>query len=192
MSEKEFYTVSEVADLLDIQPRSVQIRCKTKGLEKIDGQYQIPADTVSFWVRRKEKILTSAERLQEMNVRMKERIDNADNELDQETEEMLTEYFTPDEYDEFKKRLTEYPLQRQIINQLTEQLQDYRNQVNYLQKSIDKQREQMDVVLDAIHKQTESIKASLQAIQQQNFIEAKKQGFDVENGWKTVVKKFDP
>jgi hypothetical protein len=67
------------------------------------------------------------------------------------------EYFTEGEYQEFHKRLAEYP-------HLKEQIQYVLKDLEYYRKSMGSKERQMEVILNMM--------------QQRNFIEAKEKGFD--------------
>lgn len=78
--------------------------------------------------------------------------------------EGITEFFTPDEYIEFQKRLTEYPLLKQMLNSSEEYINSLKNDLEYHRKIYQKH-------LDIHEKLIESIK-------ERNFIEAKEKRLD--------------
>lgn len=68
-----------------------------------------------------------------------------------------TEYFTEEEYQEFHRRLSEYPLLKEYIKTIL-------NELDYHKKSAEKHQEQMGIIL--------------RSLEQRNFIEAKEKGMD--------------
>ena len=80
---------------------------------------------------------------------------NSDNESEEEFD--YVEAFTTEEYLEFQKRINEYPVLREYIENLKEQIEFLR--FNSIQ-------------------QTETIKELSTGIKQRNYIEAKEKGFD--------------
>jgi len=69
----------------------------------------------------------------------------------------ITEYFTEDEYQEFQKRLTEYPL--------------IKEQLEYVKELMEKNRQDYQTQLALM-------KTIINSIEQRNFIEAKEKGLD--------------
>ena len=72
---------------------------------------------------------------------------------------MITEAFTSDEYDEFHKRLSEYPILKERTDNLTDRIDDILNGLEYHKKSAESHNRQMELILENLH--------------QRNFIEAK-------------------
>lgn len=161
MNESGYFTIKEASDFLGVSVRAIQGLAKRRGLQKDKrGRYMIPISVVNLWAR--ERSIKQAEYIV----------------ANQEHAELITEAFTPDEYAELEKRLQEYPMQRQEIENLKERITDYRNQVQYLQESLEKQRKQQAKIIETINTQAKSIAASIQALQQRNLIEAKDKGYD--------------
>lgn len=71
--------------------------------------------------------------------------------------ELLTEYFTPEEYNLFQKRLTEYPILKE--------------QIEYLKEQIEKNRDEHRLQLSIF-------KSLIASIEQRNYIEAKSKGIE--------------
>jgi predicted transcriptional regulator len=69
----------------------------------------------------------------------------------------VVEEFTKDEYQEFHRRLSEYPF-------LKEKIKDILNELDYHKKSIDSHNRQMEIILNMM--------------QQRNYIEAKEKKLD--------------
>lgn len=74
-----------------------------------------------------------------------------------EDDSLLTEYFTPEEYNLFQKRLTEYPILKE--------------QIEYLKDQIEKNRDEYRLQLSIF-------KSLVSSIEQRNYIEAKSKGID--------------
>ena len=74
------------------------------------------------------------------------------------------EYFTEQEYEEFKKRITEYPLLKEHINISDEYLYSLKSQIDYFRASYNKQLEIHEKLIDSV--------------KERNFIEAKEKGLD--------------
>ena len=79
-----------------------------------------------------------------------------DNDLT-EDDNGITEYFTEDEYQEFQKRLTEYPL--------------IKEQLEYVKELMEKNRQDYQT-------QFALMKTIINSIEQRNFIEAREKGLD--------------
>lgn len=89
----------------------------------------------------------------------------SDNETTEEKDlEGITEFFTNEEYEEFQKRLTEYPMLKQMLKASEEYISSLRNDVEYHRTIYQKH-------LDIHEKLIESIK-------ERNFIEAKEKKLD--------------
>ncbi len=83
---------------------------------------------------------------------------------DEKELEGITEFFTNEEYEEFQKRLTEYPLLKQMLSSSEEYISSLRNDLEYHRTIYQKH-------LDIHEKLIESIK-------ERNFIEAKEKNLD--------------
>lgn len=81
-----------------------------------------------------------------------------------ENSNLIEEFFTPEDYEEFKKRLTEYPLIIKHIDTLQAQIEYHKQQYSDLMK------------LHSEFMQMHQI--TLQNMNQRNFIEAKEKGLD--------------
>lgn len=140
------YTVKEAAELLKVSERAIQKRCKRDGLAKSKGKWLIAKINLEQWSE------------PETNHRPNQDEPTAQDELDE-----IIESFSLDEYEEFKKRLTEYPI-------LLERLKDYRNEIEYLKKSLDKQAEQMDKVLGSVQKSIESLHLAFDNVKRDQYL----------------------
>ena len=84
---------------------------------------------------------------------------------DNENEEFPhVEYFTSDEYEEFKKRITEYPFLKEQIESSKQHLEAMDKQIEYFRFSYNKQLEIHEKLIDSFR--------------ERNFIEAKEKRLD--------------
>jgi len=147
------YTTREAAKLISVNVRTVQRHIVTiiEELKNTDNKgVLIPEDIVNLLKQRhsNDTIATN------------ERHDN-DNKSEQFP---YVEYFTVEEYEEFKKRITEYPFLKEQINISKEYLESLKSQIEYFRMSYHRQ-------LDIHEKLIDSVK-------ERNFIEAKEKKLD--------------
>lgn len=83
----------------------------------------------------------------------------------------VTEYFTEEEYLEFQKRLTEYPILKEQIQNSKEYLNTIENQMEYFKNAYNKQLEMHENLV-------QSVKNFSDNLMQRNYIEAKEKGLD--------------
>lgn len=122
------YKLKEVAEILGVSDRTVERYLKSYfSIEK--GAYVVS-----------EKML--------------EVLKNQYLEIESDT---VVEEFTKDEYQEFHRRLSEYPF-------LKEKIKDILNELDYHKKSINSHNKQMEIILNMM--------------QQRNYIEAKEKKLD--------------
>lgn len=122
------YKLKEIAEILNVSDRTVQRYLNSYfSLEK--GAYVVS-----------EKML---------NILKKEH-------LEDESEDVV-ELFTKDEYQEFHKRLSEYPI-------LKDRIGDILNELDYHKRSAESHNKQMEIILNMM--------------QQRNYIEAKEKKID--------------
>ena len=50
VSPRTYYSVKEVADILDVNPRAIQKRCVRANLKLVNGVYMIPVDVFQKWI----------------------------------------------------------------------------------------------------------------------------------------------
>ena len=94
---------------------------------------------------------------------------------DNENEEFpYVEYFTADEYEEFKKRITEYPFLKEQIENSKEYLNAMEGQMEYFRNAYNKQLEMHETLI-------QSVKNFSDNLVQRNFIEAKDKGLDTDS-----------
>lgn len=141
------YTTKEAADILNVNIRTVQRHLATLSEELTNNDKKgilIPQDVVNLLKKRHDgDTMTTDERHNDDN--------NKDDDFD------YYEAFTTDEYIEFQKRINEYPILKEYIENLKEQIEFLR--FNTAQ-------------------QNETIKDLSTGIKQRNFIEAKEKGLD--------------
>ena len=88
-----------------------------------------------------------------------------------ESDNGVTEYFTEEEYLEFQKRLTEYPILKEQIQNSKEYLNTIENQMEYFKNAYNKQLEMHENLV-------QSVKNFSDNLMQRNYIEAKEKGLD--------------
>lgn len=146
------YTTKEVAELFGVSERTIQRHIATliDSLKNPSNKgISIPFDVVKFLASRHgyDKLTTDSDSMSE-----------------QENNYPYVEYFTEEEYEEFKKRITEYPFLKEQINISQEYLESLKSQIEYFRMSYHRQ-------LDIHEKLIDSVK-------ERNFIEAKEKGLD--------------
>ena len=143
------YTTKEVAELIGVSERTIQRHIATliETLKTPNNKgFTIPEDIVNLLLSRHQNDRTTTE-------------------SDTENSEFpYVEYFTEEEYEEFKKRITEYPFLKEQINISQEYLESLKSQIEYFRMSYHRQ-------LDIHEKLIDSVK-------ERNFIEAKEKGLD--------------
>lgn len=87
-----------------------------------------------------------------------------DNQTTQGDTEIITDYFTPEQYAEFQKRLIEYPIFKRHIDEL-------QNEINY-------HKQRYDTLLGMHNEFIQMHKSVLKSVEQRNWIEAKEKGLD--------------
>lgn len=132
------YTISDIATIFGISERTAQRWVETLVIKE-GNKILIPQDVFELLTLRhkNDNITTSSD-------------------TDKEDFERV-EYFTEDEYQEFHRRLSEYPFLLDKVKYLLDDL-------DYHKKSVEKHQEQQRVLIESIT--------------QRNFIEAKEKGFD--------------
>ena len=134
------YTISDIATTFGVSERTAQRWVETLVIK--DGN----------------KILISQDVFELLTLRHKNDSIATSSDTDKEDFERV-EYFTEDEYQEFHRRLSEYPFLLDKVKYLLDDL-------DYHKKSVEKHQEQQRVLIESIT--------------QRNFIEAKEKGFDAQ------------
>lgn len=144
------YTTADMARTLSVSERT--IRRKLEKLFKIEsGRYEVSQEI--FDLVKKE--FKTADNLRTTSGQ------SADNKNEDFAH---TEYFTESEYQEFHKRLTEYPLLKEQLENSQEYLDILKNELEYHKKAYLRQLDIHEKMLGLTH--------------QRNFIEAKEKGIE--------------
>lgn len=146
------YTIKEIAEELNVSERTILRQIQTIS-DKLKNPYSkgfsIGEDLKNFIFS--DKFQTDFRQLQTTS--------------DNENEEFPhVEYFTSDEYEEFKKRITEYPFLKDQIENSKQHLEAMEKQIEYFRFSYNKQLEIHEKLIDTFR--------------ERNFIEAKEKGLD--------------
>ena len=129
------YTSKEIAEVLNVSDKSVR-RYLNSYFSLENGAYQVS-----------EKMLEVLK-----------------NEYLEQDADTLVQPFTADEYEEFRKRLTEYPMFKKHIESLQTEIEYHKNQYESLM---------------ALHREFVKMQEkALDNLTQRSFIEAKEKGFD--------------
>ena len=151
---KEKYTSENLAEVLKISKRTAQ-RYIDKLLDKSGKEISFEEDVLNLLIQRHY-------------------IDNTTTDNDNG----ITEYFTEDEYLEFQKRLTEYPLLKQQLEESKENLKTLINELDYHKTAYTKQLLLHEKLIESIAEKAVNERIMLDTIRQRNFIEAKEKGLD--------------
>jgi len=138
MSKK--YSTADIARTLAVSERTVR-RKLSKHLNLQDGKYEVSEEFFNFLKDKTDFSDTPSDNLR-----------TPSDTTEEEQEYDIIEGFTAEEYQEFQKRLVEYPL-------LKDHLATIMNELEYHRKSGESKDKQMELILANI--------------QQRNFIEAK-------------------
>lgn len=149
------YTTADIARTFAVSDRTA--RRWIENLVSIDnGRYLISEEIIDLLKNKNRSDTTS---------------DNHRTPSDTEEEYPYNEFFTEEEYQEFKKRITEYPFLKEQIESSKEHLKAMENQIDYFRTAYNKQLE--------IHESlVQSVKNFSDNLVQRNFIEAKEKGLD--------------
>lgn len=135
---KKHYTIQELADRMSVSTRTIERYLKALYIKE-SNKIIIPLDVVEL-LEVRHKSDTSPTGLRQ----------DSDNSSAEQYD--IVEGFTNEEYQEFQKRLIEYPLLKDKIDNL-------KNDIDYHRKSAQSQNKQLVLLLENL--------------QQRNFIEAK-------------------
>lgn len=139
------YNLKEIAEELGVSERTVLRQIQTIS-DKLKNPY-----SKDFSIDENLKNIIFSDKFQT----------NSDNENE---EFPHVEYFTSDEYQEFKKRITEYPFLKEQIENSKQHLEAMEKQIEYFRFSYNKQLEIHEKLIDTFR--------------ERNFIEAKEKGLD--------------
>ncbi len=150
------YTIAELAKLLKVSERTILRQIQTFS-DKLKNTYS--------------KDFTIGEDLKEFIFSDKIQTDFRQN-LDSENEELIGEWFTPEEHDKFNSIIfTEYPVMKKQIEMSDENLIMAKETIASLEKQIDYFRM-------SYHRQLDIHEKLIESFRQRNYIEAKEKGFD--------------
>lgn len=139
------FTIKEIADELQVSERTVLRQIQTIS-DKLKNPY-----SKGFLIDEDLKNLIFSDKFQTNS--------------DSENEDFpYVEYFTADEYEEFKKRITEYPFLKEQIESSKQHLETMDKQIEYFRFSYNKQLEIHEKLIDTFR--------------ERNYIEAKEKGLD--------------
>lgn len=145
------YSTKEIAELFGVSERTIQrhIATLSDNISNTDKKgFLIPEDIVFFLAKRHHYDISAT---------------TNDNERHEEQDTFPhIEYFTEEEYQEFKKRITEYPFLKEQIKLSNEHLESLKSQIDYFRISYNRQLE--------IHEKL------IGTFRERNFIEAKEKG----------------
>lgn len=138
------YTTAELSEMFGVSSRTIQrhVASIADDLSENSKGYKIP-EPIAFHIAEK------------YGYKFKE---------DNDRQPVRTEYFTEAEYQEFHKRLSEYPLLKEQLAHSKEYLDTLKNELEYHKSAYLRQ-------LDIHEKMIDSVK-------QRNFIEARDKGMD--------------
>ena len=182
----KIYNVKEASEVSGIPIRSISYLCNKNKTPKKNNVYQISEELLTTWIEKRQSFASPTQLPRNVandvgnvayenvlgNKKVPFKTTNA-TEIEVENPEMISEEFTKDEYQVLTKITKEYPVLQKEVELLNESLADYRNQISYLQNSLEKQRAMVET---SMH----NVSEALSKLHQQNYIEAKNKGFDVE------------
>ncbi|WP_312067546.1 hypothetical protein [Empedobacter sp.] len=157
MEEKK-YTTTDVSKKINVSDRTVR-RYIDKEISKIDGKYMLSEDAYNFIVNKYSSDNSRTTHGQPADT------ENNDDEFD------IIEAFSQEEYLEFQKRLTEYPLLKEKIEESKDRLNESKEYIQTLLNELDYHKK-------TYHKHLEMHQKMIDVFQQRNFIEAKEKGLD--------------
>lgn len=148
MTSEKKYSSKEIAEILGVSDRTVR-RYLNSYISQEGQSYQVSQEMLDIL---KAKYLDDEE----------------------EAADIIVQEFTNNEYSEFHRRLTEYPLLKNDLEHHKKHAEDHedhiktlRNELEYHKRSAESHNRQMEIILNTL--------------QQRNFIEAKEKGLDEEN-----------
>lgn len=147
------YSTKEIAELFGVSERTIQrhIATLSDNISNTDKKgFSIPEDIVFFLAERHHYDISAT-------------TNDSERHEEQDTFPHI-EYFTEEEYQEFKKRITEYPFLKEQIKLSNEHLESLKSQIDYFRISYNRQLEIHEKLIDSV--------------KQRNFIEAKEKGMD--------------
>lgn len=150
------YSVKEVADILDITPRAVAMKCRDAKLPKKGRSYVIPEEYLQKWRGENHSLLEKEIPKEEREVKEKE--------VKEEKEGLVYEEFTIEQYNKLQEVIQEYP-------NLIREIQQYKEEIVYLRNELHSRTKQMDKLINTID-------GSIKSLHQANFLTAKDKGYE--------------
>ena len=147
------YTIKEISEEFGVSERTILRQIQTIS-DKLKNPY-----SKGFLLSEELKEFIFSDKFQTNFRQTQTNLDNAENE-----EFPHVEYFTTEEYEEFKKRITEYPFLKEQIDNSKQHLEAMEKQIEYFRFSYNKQLEIHEKLIDTFR--------------ERNFIEAKEKGLD--------------
>ena len=159
MEDKKF-TTADVSKTLKVSDRTVR-RYIDKEISKIEGKYILSDDMYNFIVNKysTDNLRTTCGQPTDID------LSTGNDEFD------IVEAFSQEEYLEFQKRLTEYPLLKEKIEESKDRLIDSKEYIQTLLNELEYHKQIYQKHLDMHQKM-------IDVFQQRNFIEAKEKGLD--------------
>jgi len=148
---KEKYTTSDISATLGVSLRTAQRHLENL-VKTTNGKTEIEKDVFDLLIKRHTNDNQATQERQSDDFEL---IDEND---------LITNYFTLAEYEEFKKRLTEYPLLKQMLNSSEEYINNLKNDLEYHRRVYQKHLDMHEKLIDSI--------------KERNFIEAKEKKLD--------------
>ena len=192
------YSITEVSEILKINPRTIQRVGKRHKVEKVDNRYIFKGsfllivfkDTIKNLSQGVEKVSQDVERLSQDIEPLLSKIKALENEIgalkmqlsiyEIEDNEVI-EVFTKDEYKLFETRLIEWRYQQKEIEQKAIEIQDIKTtakeDVAHYKNLFEYQRKQSDRILEMHEKLIVTIGEQTQSSIQRNHIEAKDKNY---------------
>lgn len=159
MEDRKF-TTSDVSKTLKVSDRTVR-RYIDKEISKIEGKYILSEDAYNFIVNKYSSDNHRTTHGQPSDIDLSTKNDEFD----------IIEAFSQEEYLEFQKRLTEYPLLKEKIKESKNRLDDSKEYIQTLLNELEYHKQ-------TYQKHLEMHQKMIDVFQQRNFIEAKEKGLD--------------
>ena len=118
------YSVKQASEITGLPIRTIQYRCKTQNVKKVNKKYIITQNHIDKWMP---------------NARLHDNMHN-----------VIVEEFTEEQYNKLQEVIEQYPLQIESIKHLQELIKSYQDQIEYLRKSLDKKDVMMNKLVDSL------------------------------------------
>jgi len=182
--QDKFYTIKQASEILGINVRAVQTRCKRRGVTKRSGKYIISSHLLDQW--KQDILITQSETQRETQIdamktqraledavgkpKVPFQTTNKDEPTDDETyQEKLRKAIELITIEASKQNVT-----HKIFTEV-----EYEDIIGTLDR-VEHQQEQIQYLRNRIEKQDIALNNLFKSIEQRNFIEAKQKGYDKE------------